>query len=121
MEAGVAGGAGGVCVFFCWRQCGELDPQVGDAPLGAGLVAADGGVVISAGTISGYGKTIIIEHNATYSTLYAHSSELLVSEGQVVKKGQLIARVGDTGYTTGPNLHFEVRVNGSPVDPSEYI
>ena len=118
---------GTVTSNFGWRT----HPVFGNQRLHAGMdigadhgediVAADGGVVISAGTISGYGKTIIIEHNATYSTLYAHSSELLVSEGQVVKKGQLIARVGDTGYTTGPNLHFEVRVNGSPVDPSEYI
>lgn len=91
------------------------------ADYGENVVAADGGVVISAGWISGYGKTVIIEHNGTYSTLYAHSSELLVSEGQVVRKGQLIARVGDTGYTTGPNLHFEVRVNGSPTDPRGYL
>jgi len=118
---------GTVTSNFGWRT----HPVFGNQRLHAGMdigadhgediVAADGGVVISSGTISGYGKTIIIEHNATYSTLYAHSSELLVSEGQVVKKGQLIARVGETGYTTGPNLHFEVRVNGSPVDPREYI
>lgn len=118
---------GTVTSNFGWRT----HPVFGNQRLHAGMdigadydediVAADGGVVINSGTISGYGKTIIIEHNATYSTLYAHSSELLVSEGQVVKKGQLIARVGDTGYTTGPNLHFEVRVNGSPVDPREYL
>lgn len=91
------------------------------ADYGENVVAADGGVVISAGWISGYGKTVIIEHNSTYSTLYAHTSELLVSEGQVVRKGQLIARVGETGYTTGPNLHFEVRVDGSPTDPRGYL
>lgn len=91
------------------------------ADYGENVLAADGGVVIGAGWISGYGKTVIIEHNSTYSTLYAHASELLVSDGQVVRKGQLIARVGDTGYTTGPNLHFEVRVNGSPTDPRGYL
>lgn len=91
------------------------------ADYGEDVFAADGGVVISAGWISGYGKTVIIEHNSTYSTLYAHNSELLVSEGQIVRKGQSISRVGDTGYTTGPNLHFEVRVNGSPTDPRGYL
>lgn len=91
------------------------------ADYGENIYAADGGTVISVGWISGYGKTVIIEHNGTYSTLYAHSSELLVNEGQIVRKGQLIARVGETGYTTGPNLHFEVRVNGAPQNPRDYL
>lgn len=112
---------------FGWRT----HPVFGNQRLHAGMdigndhgepiYAADGGVVISAGWISGYGKTVIIEHNSTYSTLYAHASEILVGEGQVVRKGQAIARVGETGYTTGPNLHFEVRVNGSPTDPRGYL
>lgn len=91
------------------------------ADYGDSVIAADGGVVITSGWISGYGKTVIIEHNGTYSTLYGHNSELLVSDGQVVRKGQLIARVGETGYTTGPVLHFEVRVNGAPNDPLGYL
>lgn len=91
------------------------------ADYGDSVVAADGGVVITSGWISGYGKTIIIEHNGTYSTLYGHNSELLVNEGETVRKGQIIARVGETGYTTGPVLHFEVRVNGSPNEPLGYL
>lgn len=112
---------------FGWRT----HPVFGNARLhagmdigndyGASVIAADGGQVVSSGWISGYGYTVIIEHNGTYSTLYAHCSELLVSEGQYVRKGQLIAKVGDTGYTTGPNLHFEVRVNGAPQDPRSYL
>ena len=118
---------GVVTSSFGWRTHPIFGKQILHAGMdigadyGENVVAADGGVVVTAGEISGYGETVIIEHNATYSTLYAHSSELLVSEGQVVKKGQLIARVGETGYTTGPNLHFEVRVNGSPTDPREYL
>jgi len=118
---------GVVTSSFGWRTHPIFGKQILHAGMdigadyGENVVAADGGVVVTAGEISGYGETVIIEHNATYSTLYAHSSELLVSEGQVVKKGQLIARVGETGYTTGPNLHFEVRVNGSPTDPQEYL
>lgn len=91
------------------------------ADYGDSVIAADGGVVITSGWISGYGKTVIIEHNGTYSTLYGHNSELLVSEGEVVRKGQPIARVGETGYTTGPVLHFEVRVNGAPNNPLGYL
>lgn len=119
--------AGPVTSAFGWRT----HPIFGNKRLHAGIdigndhgepiVAADGGVVITAGWISGYGYTVIIEHNGTYSTLYGHASELLVSEGQVVRQGQLIARVGETGYTTGPCLHFEVRVNGSPTQPLDYL
>lgn len=94
----------------------DIGAEFGDA-----VVAADGGVVISSGWISGYGKTVIIEHDGTYSTLYGHNSELLVSEGETVRKGQIIARVGDTGYTTGPVCHFEVRINGTPNDPLGFL
>lgn len=91
------------------------------ADYGDTIAAADGGQIVSAGWIDGYGNTIIIQHNATYSTLYAHCSEILVNEGQNVRKGQAIGRVGATGYATGPHLHFEVRVNGSPVNPISYL
>jgi len=91
------------------------------ADYGDSVVAADGGVVIFAGWMGGYGKAVIIDHGNSISTLYGHNSELLVSEGQRVRKGELISRVGSTGNSTGPHLHFEVRQNGSPVDPMGYL
>lgn len=91
------------------------------ADYGDTVSAADGGVVIFSDWMGGYGKAVIIEHGNGISTLYAHNSGLLVSEGQRVRKGEAIARVGSTGYSTGPHLHFEVRENGSPVNPTSYL
>ncbi|WP_378950461.1 murein hydrolase activator EnvC family protein [Pelosinus sp. sgz500959] len=91
------------------------------AEYGDTVRAADGGVVIFADWMGGYGKAVIIEHGNGISTLYGHNSELLVSEGQRVRKGEPISRVGSTGYSTGPHLHFEVRQGGSPVNPLSYL
>ena len=91
------------------------------ADYGDAIRAADGGVVIHADWMGGYGNAVIIDHGNGISTLYAHNSQLLVSEGQTVSKGQTVARCGSTGYSTGPHLHFEVRHNGSPVNPLNYL
>ena len=87
------------------------------APSGVTVVAAAQGRVVLAGDQGGYGRTVIIDHGGGIMTLYAHNSRLNVSVGQQVNRGQKIAEIGSTGMSTGPHLHFEVRVNGSTVDP----
>jgi len=84
---------------------------------GATITAAADGIVISASYSNGYGNNVILDHGGGVSTLYAHCSRMFVSAGQRVKRGQKIAAVGSTGLATGPHLHFEVRVNGRPVNP----
>lgn len=91
------------------------------ASYGSTIRAADSGTVIFAGWYGGYGRAVIVSHGKGITTLYAHTSELYVSEGQSVQKGQAIASVGSTGLSTGPHLHFEVRNNGTPVDPANYL
>jgi murein DD-endopeptidase MepM/ murein hydrolase activator NlpD len=92
-----------------------------DADTGASIRAASAGTVVSAGWRGGYGKCVIIQHSGGLATLYAHQSAIMVSVGETVKRGEIIGEVGSTGYSTGPHLHFEVRVNGSPVDPLGYL
>ncbi len=104
---------------------GGLD--ISDANItGQDIIAADGGTVVIAayrkGTSYGsYGKYVVIDHGGGYQTLYAHCSELLVKPGDVVKQGQTIALVGNTGRSTGPHLHFEIQVNGRRVNPLSYF
>lgn len=90
-------------------------------PEGTPVQAADGGTVIESGWISGYGYTIIIDHGNGIQTLYAHNSSLIAGSGQSVSKGEVVAYSGQTGNVTGPHCHFEVRINGSPVDPMGYL
>lgn len=91
------------------------------ASYGSKIRAADSGTVIFAGWYGGYGRAVIIDHGNGITTLYGHTSELYVTEGQAVERGQAIAAVGSTGFSTGPHLHFEVRRNGTPVDPANYL
>ena len=88
---------------------------------GTPIHAADSGVVVYSGWISGYGNAVIIDHGGGVSTLYGHNQSLAVSEGQSVSKGSVIAYAGSTGNSTGPHCHFEVDVNGSPVNPRGYL
>lgn len=90
-------------------------------PTGTPIVAADGGKVAFSGWKGDYGYLVIINHENGYATYYGHASKLLVKKGDRVYRGQTIAKVGNTGRSTGPHLHFEVRKNGTPVDPLKYI
>jgi hypothetical protein len=112
---------------FGWR----LDPFSGrmafhegldfTSQIGTPIYAAAGGIVTTAEQTPDYGKIIKIDHGAGMETRYAHASELMVKAGDRVEKGQLIAKVGSTGRSTGPHLHFEVRLNGAPLDPRKYL
>lgn len=85
------------------------------------IKASDGGKVTFAGEKGTYGKLIIIEHGNGYTTYYGHASSINVVVGDKVSKGQTIGKVGTTGRVTGPNLHFEVRKNGVPLDPQKFL
>lgn len=91
------------------------------AAAGTNVLAAEGGTVITAGWNNSYGYYVTISHGSGLVTLYAHNSKLLVSRGQTVTKGQTIAKVGSTGNSTGPHIHFEVMVNGALQNPMNYL
>jgi hypothetical protein len=92
------------------------------APTGTSVKTVAGGKVAYSGNgMKGYGKVVVIKHASELSTVYAHNSKLLVRMGERVKQGQVIARVGQTGWATGPHLHFEVRRRGVPEDPMDFL
>jgi len=91
------------------------------APVGTNILAASDGIVIYSDWLGTYGKVVMVDHGGGIVTLYAHNSSLLVSEGEYVSRGQPIAKVGNTGNSTGPHLHFEVRKNGVYVDPIPWL
>ena len=105
-------------IFHVWKMHTGVDLH---ASMGTPIKAAAAGTVVFAGWKGGYGQAVIISHGNGLATLYAHQSELLVNVGDKVKRGEVIGKVGSTGYATGPHLHFEVRVNGTPVDPMGYL
>ena len=120
---------------YMWPVIGTISSYFGDryqrvsphtgidlaAPRGTDLKASRAGRVESAGWMGGYGYAVIIDHSEGYKTLYAHASKLLVRAGDRVVQGQVIARIGSTGNSTGPHLHFEVRVNSKFMDPLKYL
>ena len=91
------------------------------ADRGTVIRSAGSGKVVYSGWMGGYGKVLVIEHNNGQSTLYAHCSTLLAKQGDSISQSENIARVGTTGQSTGPHLHFEVRVSNSPVNPLKYL
>ena len=94
----------------------DIDSNTGDP-----VTAAAAGVVSFSGVKGGYGNVVEVDHGNGYTTLYAHNSALLVRAGDVVLDGQQIAKVGSTGRSTGPHLHFEVKLNGAQVDPRQFL
>lgn len=103
---------------------GEMSMHAGvdfAAPTGTPILAAAGGVVVTAEFNPAYGNEVEIDHGKGLSTVYAHTSRILVKIGDFVRKGQKIAEVGTTGRSTGPHLHFEVHVNGIPQNPAKYL
>ena len=91
------------------------------APIGTNFLAANEGIVVKASYNSAYGNMVMVDHGGGVLTLYAHGDEIMVTLGQTVKKGDVVLKTGNTGNSTGPHAHFEVRINGTPVDPLPYV
>ncbi len=116
-----------------WPTAGPVSSEFGErwgrmhqgidfaADTGTPIVAAESGVVFFAGWIDGYGNTVLIDHGGGVTTLYGHQSSIAVGEGYTVTIGETIGFVGSTGNSTGPHLHFEVRIDGTPVDPRRFL
>jgi murein DD-endopeptidase MepM/ murein hydrolase activator NlpD len=113
--------SGPVTSPFGWRW-GRMHEGIDIAvPSGTPVHAAQSGRVIIAGWMGGYGNLVVIDHGGGLSTAYGHNSSFAVGAGSSVSQGQVVAYSGSTGNSTGPHVHFEVRVNGSPVDPLGYL
>jgi len=112
---------GTITSYFGWRKAGYHHGIDIANKQGTPIKAADDGVVTFAGWKSVYGRTVIIRHNDGKSTLYAHTQKILVKEQQQVNRGQVIARVGVSGNTTGPHLHFEIRKGDKCFNPLSYL
>ncbi len=106
---------------FGWRWGRMHEGLDLGAASGAPIAAAAAGTVIYAGWLGGYGNLVVIDHGGGLATAYGHQSSIAVSVGQEVAQGQVIGYVGSTGHSTGPHLHFEVRVDGAAVDPLGYL
>lgn len=119
--------AGPVVSGFCWRRnpiFGGLQFHKGvdiAIPTGAPIVSPADGVVTFAGVKGGYGYCVFIKHGYGFETRYGHCNQVLVREGQQIRRGKVVATVGATGWATGPHLHYEVLVGGTHVDPAQYI
>ncbi len=119
--------AGPICSGFCWRRnpiFGGLQFHKGvdvAIPAGVPIVSPADGVVTFAGVKGGYGYCVFIKHGYGFETRYGHCNQVLVREGEQIKRGKVIATVGATGWATGPHLHYEVLVSGTHVDPAQYI
>lgn len=92
-----------------------------EAPWGAAVVAGASGRVSFTGWQNGYGQLVVVDHGGGLTTRYAHLSSIDVATGQTVSRAQLLGRVGSTGRSTGPHLHYEVRINDQPVNPKQYL
>ena len=105
-----------------WGGSSELHPGIDIAnSMGTPIFATADGVVVQSGWSGGYGNIVQIEHGNGIETIYGHNSRIVVNVGQSVKKGQVISYMGSTGRSTGPHVHYEVRVNGTAIDPIRFL
>ena len=112
---------GRITSMYGWRRGRHHDGIDIAAPMGKPIVAAANGTVIFSGWRSGYGRMVVVQHNRWLKTVYGHTSRNYVSRGQNIKQGDVIALVGNTGRSTGPHLHFEVRTGQGAQDPMRYL